>query len=66
MGSSEDLEAEYRAFERGLDRELWVVTAADGTQRGGLVATFVSPGVDRGGVAEGPGRDLRGGTGPGS
>jgi flavin reductase (DIM6/NTAB) family NADH-FMN oxidoreductase RutF len=25
-----------------LDRELWVVTAADGKQRGGLIATFVS------------------------
>src|SRR5580693_5111141 len=42
MGSSEDLEAEYRAFERKLDRELWVVTAADGDQKGGLIATFVS------------------------
>lgn len=41
MGSSENLEAEYRAFERGLDRELWVVTAADGDQKGGLIATFV-------------------------
>jgi flavin reductase (DIM6/NTAB) family NADH-FMN oxidoreductase RutF len=25
-----------------LDRELWIVTATDGTRRGGLVATFVS------------------------
>ncbi len=42
MGSSERFdEAQYRAFERHLDRELWVVTAADGDQHGGLIATFV-------------------------
>jgi flavin reductase (DIM6/NTAB) family NADH-FMN oxidoreductase RutF len=29
-----------RIFER-TDRELWIVTAADGSRRGGLVATFV-------------------------
>lgn len=28
---------------RSLDREVWVVTAADGNLRGGLLATFVSP-----------------------
>jgi flavin reductase (DIM6/NTAB) family NADH-FMN oxidoreductase RutF len=27
---------------RQLDREIWIVTAADGARRGGLVATFVS------------------------
>ena len=42
MESSENLEAEYRGLERGLDRELWVVTSADGSRRGGLIATFVS------------------------
>ncbi len=42
MGSFENLEAEYQALERGLDRELWVVTATDGTHRGGLIATFVN------------------------
>lgn len=42
MGSSDGLESAYRAFEQRLDRELWVVTAADGDRAGGLVATFVS------------------------
>lgn len=43
MGSSEEtFEAEYRALERALDRELWVVTATDGTHKGGLIATFVN------------------------
>jgi flavin reductase (DIM6/NTAB) family NADH-FMN oxidoreductase RutF len=33
---------------RLLDRELWVVTAADGERRGGLLATWVSPAsIDR-------------------
>lgn len=36
---------------RLLDREVWVVTAADGRRRGGLLATWVSPAsIDR----EGP------------
>ena len=43
MGSSENLEAKYRAFEKHLDREIWVVTSADGDRKGGLIATFVSP-----------------------
>lgn len=42
MGSSENLENNYRVFERRLDRELWVVTATDGVNVGGLIATFVS------------------------
>lgn len=43
MGSSESLVTESFQLERSLDRELWVVTAADGAKRGGLIATFVSP-----------------------
>src|SRR5262249_16858587 len=45
MGSSEneDLAARYQAVEKALDRELWVVTSTDGTNHGGLIATFVSP-----------------------
>ena len=33
---------EINAVLAQLDRELWVVTASDGDQRGGLIATFVS------------------------
>jgi flavin reductase (DIM6/NTAB) family NADH-FMN oxidoreductase RutF len=40
MGSS-DLAREFGALEAGLDRELWVVTAA-GARPGGLLATSVS------------------------
>ncbi len=36
-----DVAAISRLFQR-TDRELWVVTAADGSERGGLIATFVS------------------------
>lgn len=43
MGSSENLETTYAAFESIVDRELWLVTASDGAHLGGLIATFVSP-----------------------
>jgi flavin reductase (DIM6/NTAB) family NADH-FMN oxidoreductase RutF len=33
---------EAAALFRGLDRELWLVTASTGERRGGLIATFVS------------------------
>jgi flavin reductase (DIM6/NTAB) family NADH-FMN oxidoreductase RutF len=42
MGSSEELAREFKALEACLDRELWVVTAADADGPGGLIATFVS------------------------
>ncbi len=42
MGSSESPADACRAFDQRLDRELWVVTSADGDRAGGLVATFVS------------------------
>ncbi len=42
MPDSAMLSAIDAAF-RLLDREIWIVTAADGTRRGGLLATWVSP-----------------------
>ena len=45
-GSEQGLaNSEYQSIEavfKQVDRQLWIVTAADGPRRGGLVATFVS------------------------
>lgn len=39
---------EIEAALRLLDRELWIITAADGLRRGGLIATWVMPAsIDR-------------------
>jgi flavin reductase (DIM6/NTAB) family NADH-FMN oxidoreductase RutF len=40
--SDEPLAKAFSALTRELDRELWIVTARDGPQMGGLVATHVS------------------------
>jgi flavin reductase (DIM6/NTAB) family NADH-FMN oxidoreductase RutF len=43
MASSDaNLAAEIAILERALDRELWLITASDGTNLGGLIATHVS------------------------
>lgn len=42
MASSDDLTTIPGAIERGMDRELWIVTARSGERTGGLLATFVS------------------------
>ncbi len=42
MEFSDEVSKAYQTIDRALDRELWIVTASDGTNRGGLVSTFVS------------------------
>lgn len=45
MGSEADVTSREAAalLFAGLDRQAWVVTAADGSRRGGLLATWVEP-----------------------